>query len=795
MNKIQDFREAAIPQTKDGLVEFQTLLEDLRNRLSSDQKDWITSLPDEAKLLIDKYFLEADPHCPKDEKEEETPSLEGYLWDYFLPEKMKNLLILIRDIQVEHQIGSSHLADKRISKENLDNHADASLKILIEALETVGSEMAGEIQVLKTKEGALDRKFEDVIHLKNPWQVYRSQFENLVAQMSQLAGTNRLLGETMMTFSLIRSNLERMGYDVRKQNLVFLHKAQESRNLFNGLETNGEIDQVLNWLEGVLDELVSFEGKQEHQVRVLEGWLESLKSFEVPVRVDNGLLITKSIDFKKTTTKWLDYFILPDIIELWEDQETLISRIKHVISQVRGSLSIAQSTEGKPNFNADRQVIDQMLIAIRDNTARSNSLLLHIEEIIKKDFFVSALYDDKEFLKVPLQTTFGGHIRKNDSFEGRLKVIWESILKNVDRKYKDSKPKTHHEELEIALQVIENRSHPPHPDHYHALFLTKNFVGDLFLVPRQDIEDQFGHIVDQWKSGKGRSILLSGGPLCGKSTMAEYLSKTYFPKDTVLLSPNTDLIIEGRKFRTSYDLKEAIDFVRRAIQNTAPLILIDDLNLWRDRKISLVSNVRALMDYLSTQSRKAMVLVTLSDLLMKHLDSRLHFSEGFTNHFDLNVSTQNQIYKALMLRHGASHKVVFGKEESEVFTDRELEKKIQALGKRFDQNLGAVLQAWTFCTQVQSEERIRLVERNVQLNDFLSPAETLVLKHCLVFGRTTELELKSFFSTRFETEVKPAVRKLLNIHILGRDEGGNLIIEDLMKQDVYTLLKYKEVLV
>lgn len=795
MKNIQDVREAAILQAEDSLSIFQSKLEALGLQILETQEadELVELLRDNERALVALYLEKADAFLPKNEKEEEKKSMEGYIWNYFFSEKFKNLSLLIRDTLLQVCISQQTLAEKRIGKEKAQNHLESCKALLNEAIAVTCRELAGEIQVLKSKEGALERKFETILHLKNPWKIYREQYTTILKQIEEILSADDLIQETIMTFTLIRSNLERMGFDIKKQNHVFLQKTQECQKLFENLERSNHIDETLQWMEAILEELLKFEGKQEHQVRILEGWLESLKSFTVPVNSRGGLLVTKQVDFKKVTTKWLDYFILPDIIELWEDQETIISRIKHVISQVRGSLSIAKKAESPANFNSDRNAIQLLLDGIRENARRATGLLIHIDQTIRSDFWVTTVYADQEFLKVPLQTSFTSLRPKNHPLGQWLQRTVGSLLSSIDKKYKETREKTPHQELELALQVIENRTHPDHPDHYHALFLTKNFVGDLFLVPRTEIENKLEEIVQQWRAGKSRSILIGGAPLCGKSTMAEHLSKVDFPKQTILLTPNSELSVEGRKFKTTQDLKAALDFVRKAIHTSSPLVLIDDLQLWRSREHSLLSNVQALLDFISTHGDRSLILATLPDILVKHLDSRLSFSSSFTHYFDLNQSSTDQIYRAIMLRHGASHKVLFHQHEEEPFTEREIQKKIQTLCKKFEYNLGAVLQAWTFCTRVFEGERVQFVEKNIELNDFFTAEEVLLVKHILLFGYGTDLEFKTFFKDRFEVEIRPAIRRLLNIHILGRNEAGQLVLQDGVKQDVYSLLKYKEI--
>lgn len=124
----------------------------------------------------------------------------------------------------------------------------------------------------------------------------------------------------------------------------------------------------------------------------------------------------------------------------------------------------------------------------------------------------------------------------------------------------------------------------------------------------------------------------------------------------------------------------------------------------------------------------------------------------------------------------------------------QLQKKIGWLTKKFDFNIGAVLQAWIFCTDVQEDGSIRFSEKETHLNDFLSISELLILKNCLLFGYSSDLELKNLFTDRYENEYKPAVRKLFNIGVLDRDANGYLIVKNTVRQDIYSILKYRELL-
>ncbi len=284
-----------------------------------------------------------------------------------------------------------------------------------------------------------------------------------------------------------------------------------------------------------------------------------------------------------------------------------------------------------------------------------------------------------------------------------------------------------------------------------------------------------------------------GDPLSGKSTLLEFGSHLFKSKDVHFLVPGAEISIEGRKLKSGRNLSETLAFVKRSVSNTKPILVIDDLHLWRDKDSSLLANVSALIEFVSANASRVFVIVGTTNSLRMHLDSRLPFSQTFTNLLDINTATFAEIYKAVMLRHGASHREIFEK-EGKMMNDNQLRKKISWLAKKFDYNIGAVLQAWIFCTDIEPDGSIRFTEKEIHLNDFLSTTELLILKNCLLFGYCSDLELKILFSDRYETEYKPAVRKLLNIGVLDRDNSGFLIVKNSVRQDLYAILKYHELL-
>ena len=151
-------------------------------------------------------------------------------------------------------------------------------------------------------------------------------------------------------------------------------------------------------------------------------------------------------------------------------------------------------------------------------------------------------------------------------------------------------------------------------------YLNKKFIGDLFLILRQPQEDKLSTTINHWNSGFNKSVLVKGERLSGRTTFIEYTSKKYFGKYIVNLKPNSSATIDGRKFATTFNLKEALQYIKNNnIKSTKPIILIDDFELWRDNDNSLLSNTRALINFIETESDNAFVMVATSNTMVEHI--------------------------------------------------------------------------------------------------------------------------------------------------------------------------------
>ena len=115
------------------------------------------------------------------------------------------------------------------------------------------------------------------------------------------------------------------------------------------------------------------------------------------------------------------------------------------------------------------------------------------------------------------------------------------------------------------------------------------------------------------------------------------------------------------------------------------------------------------------------------------------------------------------------------------------------IGKDYKNNIGEVLQAWTYRSFIKDDDKVLFVEGEVEFVDFLNAQECLILKQTLLFKYITELGLKRIFSDGFDARFKSALRRLINTKILLRSPKGELFINPVVLMDINEILKKRKI--
>ncbi len=717
-------------------------------------------------------------------------NIELYQLLYIIPELFKDYAILHRDTNLQLQIANFVLSDYDDSDVKIKTHFKESIDTLLKASKTLETSIAA-IQN-KNKEKAKTSAYA-LQHYKNPWPIYKNQIEEVLQQLKQIRDNKFLMSKTISVFNDIKESSDLLLDQIVNNNSTLLKHINEAIKAVREIETLEDVNPIIKWVDQTLLTLSKAENNQEDYASKIDAKIKKLNTATIPVKTNNGLLVTKKIDFNKTVKKWFDFEIFPSIIDLTEQETTTSAYFKHSLLNLKSSLTVEKNNK---TLNAIPTLVESLKSAhanLNENNTTTEKTVSKLKQLLSSHFTASKIYNDHPFLEVTLQSSISQLATDHNDFYHNIKNKIFNRFNKLNTKLGQTSLFSDQNKIEDTIQCINYRMFKEVNAHYDNLFFNKNFIGNLFLSPRQKQEANIEKSISQWKNDFGKAIIITGDQFSGKSTFVDYISQKYFEKSTILLKKDSTITFNGRKFKTSHNLNEALQNIKKGFVNTKPLIVIDDLELWDSTEFSLLDNVRVLIDFIYSESDNALVIVTTTNQLKKHLDNRLRFTEAFSNTIKLDKASFDEIYNAVMLRHSASHKILVSK-NLEPLSPKQIKQFVLKLCKKLDYNLGEVLQAWTFGTTLTEDNKVIYEDNDPGFKDFLNKEELIILKQLIIFNKITEIQLKKFVGKSYEAQYKPSLKRLSNTKIILRENGGQLRLNPVITKDIKQLLIYRGIL-
>ncbi|MFI8606335.1 hypothetical protein ACIGCP_17850 [Cellulophaga baltica] len=718
-------------------------------------------------------------------------SNDTYLLQYVLSKPLKDLIILHRDVLVQVHIGKHKNLEQQASDGALQHLLDASKEQLSQAISYFVSKIEKEEKKL-LKFLASSKKLEDKTrHHLSPWDVYAEQYTTLLGQFSHIISTGIKTQETITAFYEINKHTNSVIDQIIKESEVLL---DISNAAVSKIEAKEDSKELLSWIESSLTLIAAtnLNSKEEFSSRV-ETKINNLEAYTIPTGTHQGYLLEKKINFNKSVKKWMDYNLLPLLMDLWDGNSNLNNFIKISLLNLKSSLKLGKENDNLIVFDIQLQSYRKIKKSLLENIENQKTIVSQLRDMLAREFLVSNCYDNHEFLEITIQNSINQYTSETTNVVARLKNAIQTLVDKFNQSYDKVVSEDPLSKIDRASNCISQRMYKEVNADYDTLFLNKKFIGDLFLVSRTNQEAKLKEAIAQWNDGFNKSVLVLGTSLSGKTTFINHTTEVLVDQKTIKLTPNDSVTIEGRKFKTTKNLKEALDEVKRSSFSKRRILLIDDLELWRDEKNTLLNNTRALIDFIESESDNVLVIVTTNPPMSVHLDTRCNFSNVFSTHITVNKCTQEEIYKAIVLRHSATHRTVINS-SNEPLTESQINANVTKLSKKLDYNIGEVLQAWTYGTTVTEEGSILYKDSYLSFPDFFTKEENLIIKYTLLYKYISEKILKEFTGDFYESNLKSSLKRLINTKVILRDETGLLKINPVLNHDIYQILKYKDII-
>lgn len=702
----------------------------------------------------------------------------------------KSYLLLWRDVAFQlHKAYILHL-DGQYSKKDLSKLQEASETTLQEAHQAFQAFTNHDARKVSEKE------IERWKHQKSPWGTYQEQIKEIEAQSQALLSQNQILSQSVGYFNTIQNIINNLLGDCNKEVEKIKTLAKEDINFIHeNLDGKADIkySKAINRLEDreknyfLNHHLKTFLDRWENEKLVLP------KRQQYVVDVNDGLLLYKELDLNRAVRQWTDSEILPVLYEVWDLLERVERDFKISLSNIRNRIILLSKEENQAE-NIDSESLCYPLESFLEKAPNQEQLLTqlsrNIVDKLKEEFRVAQIFDaSRSFLAVPFQSAVNQFRLNQSPVLSKISNWWKNQTGRLRRVKETVEQGETLSVSERIVRLIQVRKTASDNLQYASIFQTEGYIGESFFIGRKQELGRVDHLIRQWYEGFRGTLLLTGQRFSGKTLLGEYISNRYFSNDTIQLTPETTIEVQGRKLTTSYDLGEALEFIQKYSLNQQPMVWIDDLEVWRDPQLPLGQNVRQLFNYFDRYSSRIFFLVSMSNWMKEHLSKYYEINRVFQANVNLDKMSAQEVQEAILVRHGATHKTLINKEGQEI-KPNQFRKLTNRVYKFSEGNIGEALLRWSYAiTPLENSDTVRYNNSiHNALPDFLNPDTAILLSAIIMQKRTNEYRLRKLFGKPFSENYSGLLQRLLNVGILTRDAAGWLEINELIVNDIGKLL-------
>lgn len=724
------------------------------------------------------------------EKEEVSRKFINYQW---MPQ-VKTHLVLWRDIIFETQKAMVLHQDNEITENELQLHIETSGKTMTESVEFIknyfGETIKKHLQNEQTQKDFLTAQS----LITNPWPVYQEQINVLEAQSHSLYDQYQKVSETYKSLKAMVLRIHEILKAFENELSRIRKIGEEAASLLASDEAQG-YQKLIRHITNVEEQALAFNHANTYTTVVQQTLATMVGKVDVPIRLEKSRIVYKEIDFEQGVKVWLHGEIRPHIIEAQEILDSIGNSMKMALINVKNRVALLSDGKEDPNqVKIRNSEYAQPLYTVLEMVGRKEEEVREFNKKVRKRILnklhLNRIYlEDRVFLDSSQQYMLSQLKMDQTAWIQRMRNwVWAkgSIAKDFMANVAKEESLSLSEKL---VRYINSRKSDENNIQYANIFSTRGYIGESFWVGREEERRHVVQIIEDWKRGYRGSVVVSGKRLCGKTVFGELIAHRFFPEETIRLKPFTSLKFGGRSIMLNDDIREGLDFIRKYLGDKKLLIWIDDLETWQSVKIPSSQNVRVLLENIDQYSTQLFFMVSMSNWFRHHYNQMFQLGKVFQAEINLDYMTDENIRKAIMIRHGATHKILVDEELNKV-ASHEFNKIVLEVSRAAENNIGQALNLWSYFTKRLDDERVvHRADYGIQLPNFLNDENSILLRAVLMSKRTNEYRLRKTLGRAFGEKYRTIVMRLIALGILVRHMDGLLEINESIVNEVAAFLE------
>ncbi len=702
---------------------------------------------------------------------------------YNIPPVLKRFLLLIRDSKLQEEKANVRFLLNQVNVLDYKDYKWSLFTNLVAAGVHVKNQVRSLYKLNLSKED-----LEWYNEVNTPWTTYRSQFFAIYDQINQIKESyddllvlNSRIGEIISLFEENLSHSQKV-IELADGSIRSLKKVavQEYKDVFSLLSDC----QLIN---ATVQKYPTIPNNLDVEVERLIG--ESKEKFSIPVDTVGGQIEVKSLMLRSRLKDWLHIELLPEVYEIWEVVEEVVSIIKSGSENILNRLTLIQKSEEKEhNFQFLKKSVKRINELSTNNIQHTKSQIEYLRHKMLSNLSVIAIMDSSvEFLPSNRGSRIDTASIEESPLVKGMKNVFEAGRVRINR-YLDTLLDDHNPSAsELLINQLKDTQLNKHNE-YNSIFLTKSFSGKSFYVHREEKEAVVANAIELWLKGYRGGLLVTGTRFSGKSTFSSAILTNHKEMPSVKLEAGKELFYNGRNLAPTHNLEEALKFVKKYYADTKTIILIDDLFSWQDQKTNFVTNVKALLKFIDYNHSRYFVITALDRCQLEHFDKNLNISKSFNSLIDVSELKLDEFYRIIDVRHGATHKnMIYG--DHQLVLPELFKKYIKMVYRECEANVGDGLRLWALGVY-EDDGNVRFSKRNgVELPDFFDENNTILLKAIALNRHTSEYRLRNILGPSFNEKYKDILMRMISIGIIQRDIYNNLVFNESIANQICDKLK------
>lgn len=705
-------------------------------------------------------------------EQEDRQDYQYYFIDYEWSEQIKFLLLLIRDILFQEQKAFLYVCEGFTKKRDYDALKVKSRESLLDAANQLKEFYDTKIRNVNAQSAQVALWY----HQQNPWPIYRDQLELLPKQTEEIKDQFLKLWNASGGYVVINLAIAELVQ-------AYVDDIYEMRKGVQVIKGDIEVDpetvkyeERIQQLEKIYADLADQDGQQLFKNKLDEQLDKLPGTLRTAVNVKNGFVQYKDLNYSRMTKAWLESEVMPELYDFFSLQENILNRFKLLIVNLKNKIAL-EKQEGKTDFSKDILLaLNNLLESQEISTEKLADIRKEVLEQLNAKLKISKVYQE-DFLSISIQSTIDQY-RRSQIKGLRWFRDWIAEKGYFVRQYQ--KHVEAEDKLSISeriVRVVRNRTCDVNSSQYTSMFFTSGFIGSSFQVGREDELAHVRRMVDNWQLGFRGALMISGKRFSGKTLFGELIKQQFPDTEFINIQPNTRITIAGRHLEVEYDLEAVLDFVIKHKLQEQVFIWIDNLEFWRDDKISLGQNIRSLLKKIDRYSNRIFFIVAANDWLMQHLIGYYAVDRVFQTRISMNQMSVEEIQEAILIRHSATQLKLID-ENGDSISANKLKQRIDKIYRLSEGVVGEALHRWAYSSLQNADEVSQGQDLDYVLPNSISTDAGILLSNILMEKRTNEYQLRKRFGPAFRSTYQTNLQRLMHLGMVTRNPEGWLQINE-----------------